>query len=60
MDRESFVAQGNEHLEQLFELVTHRMKYDGDTCADSQRMCLINRLFDVQHALNGVETADLL
>jgi hypothetical protein len=60
MDRETFIDKANEHLDQVFELATHHMKNDGLSCEESQRMCLFNRLLDVQQTLNGIESDDLV
>jgi len=44
----------------LWEGINDHLKNDGDTCENSQRVCLLERLGKVQHSIQGIEDEDLL
>ena len=53
----AFKKRSIELLDQL-EALINEMPYKGDTCEESQKMCLTNSLMDLSHCFNGVEISD--
>ena len=58
MDKTTFTALAENHIEQLQNLI-NQMPYKGDTCSESQKLCLQQALNELEHNVNGVEEEDL-
>lgn len=48
-----------DHIDDMTDIVNNTMKHDGDTEAESQRMCLINALGKLEAVINGIELSDI-
>lgn len=59
-DKNSVVSQFEFHLDSLSYLVDKYLIDDGCCDADSQKVCLINRLNNLQMYVNGIEDSDLI
>lgn len=58
--KEVFKRTAFEHLKKLYDLVKSQLEKKGDKADDCQRCNLLNRLFDVEKAINGVEASDMM
>lgn len=47
------------HTNKLLILIDKHMKDDGLKECDSQRICLLNRLNDLEYTINGIQEEDL-
>lgn len=55
----AFIESLQERTETIRYLVDWMMLDDGDTEETSQRICVLNKLNDLEMAINGIEPADL-
>ena len=46
-------------IEKMQELTDRFMLDDGDTSSTSQKICITNAIYEVDHAVNGVSSADV-
>ena len=53
-----FEVQMDEHLKAMAVVVEQTLEDDGLKCADSQRMCILNALNELEHLVNGCELND--
>jgi len=53
------VEQLHDKIGEMLFLIDEAMRSTGDTEAECQKLCLINRLHAVERAVNGVEESDL-
>jgi len=58
-DLNNIKAELEERTEALRHLVEWYLKNDGDTEETSQRLCLLNRISDVETYINGITVDDL-
>ena len=47
-------------LHEMMNFVNRTMAYKGDTCSESQKICLYNALTNVEANINGIEPADII
>jgi hypothetical protein len=47
-------------IEEIQTLITENMPSKGDKEEDCQRLCLLNRLSDFEHTVNGTTMKDLI
>lgn len=54
-----FTKDVEEHIDAINDIVESRMRNTGDVCADSQKVCVLNALSELQSNINGVYPEDL-
>jgi|SanBayMetagenome_1026888.scaffolds.fasta_scaffold00620_8 hypothetical protein len=54
---EEYKNQMEKLLDEMKSL-TDQLPYKGDKCKDSQKMCLLQAIFEVSVCLNGLEPSD--
>ncbi len=59
IDKDIFTQKIHRKIEEVLMLINAEMKVDGDTEYESQRCCLINRMLDFEHCVNGVRQSDM-
>jgi len=59
MNSDLFIKHLHGKVEEILLLVNTEMINDGDTENESQRCCLINRISDFEHYVNGVQQSDM-
>lgn len=50
----------NMHIDSMHRLIDAYMQYDGDVEATSQRVTVLNALAKLTHAINGIESSDVV
>ena len=51
--------QANEMLDTLRDMIEETLPFKGDTCQESQKVCLLEAINKVEKCLNGLEEEDL-
>jgi hypothetical protein len=60
MKLKTLQAKIEKHLEAIRTLVQDNMQSKGDKETECQRLCVLNRVSDVEHASNGIVESDLI
>ena len=55
-----FKKELEQHLESISDLVTIGMKDTGDKCEHNQKICLLQKVSQLEHYINGIEQEDLV
>jgi len=55
----AFIESLSERTETIRQLVDWMLLNDGDTEETSQRICVLNKLNDLEMAINGIEPSDM-
>jgi len=60
MTRNELAEMLHDKIGEMIYLVEQNMSDNGLCEEDCQRLCLINRLYALKHAVNGIEPEDLI